>query len=423
MLRQLLVGVLAIATVGLTACADDGTGSDAPPRSSAPVVTTTTIANATTPSTTPTTAPPEPVDLDDVSIRLTEVASLDSPIAVADRTGSTDLYVAERTGLVRRLARTGDSFAVADEPVLDLTSTVTDLSGERGLLGIDFSPDGTRLFVHYSDGDDDGASVVARYTMSGDVAETGSRREVLRVAQPYANHNGGHVLFGPDGYLYLGFGDGGSQNDPDDRAQDPQDLLGKMLRLDVLSDTGDATYGVPADNPFVGTETAPEIWMVGLRNPWRYSFDRDTGDFWIADVGGSEWEEIDHFPAAEGGAGRGANLGWSIREGAHGTGKPGDTAGMVDPVFEYSHDRGASITGGFVYRGARIPELVGVYVYSDFSAATLQGLRLVDGRMDQEATLRTAGADLSQVVTFGEDADGELYVVSLAGPIYRLDPA
>jgi len=228
-------------------------------------------------------------------------------------------------------------------------------------------------------------------------------------------------VFGPDGYLWIGFGDGGSQDDPHGNGQNPAALLGKMLRLDVTDPPPGAPYAVPADNPFVGEDDKrTEIWMTGLRNPWRYSFDRLTGDLWVADVGGSEWEEIDLLPAADG-TGRGANLGWQIREGSHDTGTEGHAADLVDPIFEYSHDEGSSITGGYVYRGSAIPDLRGVYLFSDFTVPTLRGLTVRNGALHQEAVLSTSGAELSQVVSFGEDSGGELYVVCLSGDIVRIE--
>jgi len=412
-----------VMTPALVGCGndDDGASTTVPTAATSPVRTsTTTTPGDVAPTTAPT--PAADVDLADVSVRLTEVASVRSPTALVPRSGTDDLFVAERAGVVRRLARAGDAFEAAAEPVLDITDAVADAGGERGLLGLAFSPDGAHLVVSYTDGDDDGASVVARYTMDADVADVASRVEILRLPQPFPNHNGGDVAFGPDGYLYLGFGDGGSQGDPDDNGQDLGSLLAKLLRIDVSASTAAAPYTVPADNPFVGDASARnEIWAFGLRNPWRFGFDTATGDLWIADVGGSEWEEVDLLPAASG-AGRGANLGWSLREGAHDTDKSGDrNVPMVEPIFEYSHDEGASITGGYVYRGTRVPRLRGVYLFSDYAAAELRGIRAADGALVQQSVLATTGADLSQVSTFGQDLDGEVYVVSLAGGIYRID--
>ena len=410
---------LAVPILVLAGCSNDEGSDDT-------TVPTAAVSPARSSTTGPaaTTTAPTPADLSQLTVRLTEVATVDSPTAMVPRPGSDDLFVGERAGTVRRLVRDGEAFTTAEGVVLDLVAAVDDLEGERGLLGLAFSPDGAVLFVSYTDGSDDGASVIAAYAMAGDVADLGSRREVLRLPQPFANHNGGNITFGPDGYLYVGFGDGGSQGDPDDNGQDLGTLLAKLLRIDVGASISDGGYTVPDDNPFVGRAGARnEIWSLGLRNPWRFSFDRATGDLWIADVGAADWEEVDVLPASEG-AGRGANLGWSLREGAHDTGKTGDrSVAMVDPIFEYSHDEGASITGGFVYRGTRVPELNGVYLFSDFAAATLRGLVVTDGRLDQQAVIPTTGDSMSQVSSFAEDAAGDVYVLNLSGKILRIDGA
>lgn len=356
-----------------------------------------------------------------IAVALERVARLDAPTAMVPRDGTDDLYAAERRGVVRRLRPEGDELAVERRPVLDLRDEVADLTSERGLLGLAFAPGGDHLFVGYTDGNDDGASVIARYEMDGEVADVASRIEILRIAQPYPNHNGGDLTFGPDGHLWAAYGDGGGQGDPDDNAQDPSRLLGKVLRLDVSRSTPDEPYTVPADNPLVGTSGARgEVWAWGVRNPWRFSFDRANGDLWVADVGGSEWEEINHLPAADG-RGHGANLGWNVREGAHDTGEAaGPDVELVDPVFEYDHSEGAAITGGFVYRGSSIPSLEGVYVFSDFAAAELRGVVPAAGRRAREVDIEVEGDPLSQVSSFAQDAAGELYVLQLTGDVIRL---
>jgi glucose/arabinose dehydrogenase len=342
---------------------------------------------------------------------------------MAPRPGTTDVYVTERAGRVRRLTVDGDRFAVDPAPVLDIEDLVGGTSGERGLLGLTFDPDGSHLYVSYTATPEDGSSVVAAYDMDGATPDARTRREVLRVAQPeFTNHKGGNVVFGPDGNLWVGFGDGGSQGDPSGNGQNTGVLLAKLLRIDPRPESG-ASYSVPADNPFVGDSSKRrEIWAYGLRNPWRFSFDRATGDLWIADVGGSEWEEVDYLPAADG-LGKGANFGWQVREGAHATGTDGDSSGMKDPIFEYGHDEGSSIIGGFVYRGSAIPQLAGTYLFSDFAAATLRGLTVRDGRLDQEHEIATRGAKMSAAASFGQDLDGELYVLNLTGDILKLVPA
>ncbi len=359
------------------------------------------------------------------SVRLTAVAVAHIPTAVVSRPGGENLYVTEMAGRVIVLEhQSDDTFKVSATPVIDLTSRVGAFGGERGLLSVAFSPDGTKMVASYTDGNDNGNSVVDMYDMHGDVADPASRVEILRLHQPFPNHNGGNALFGPDGYLWLGYGDGGGQGDPSGNGQNTKVLLAKMLRIDPLHPTATAPYSIPPDNPFAdGRNGRPEIWLYGVRNPWRFSFDASTRDLWIADVGGAEEEEIDVLPAAQG-QGRGANLGWSLREGAHDTVTGGTRpAGMVEPIFEYDHQEGVAIIGGFVYRGTHLPNLSGAYLYSDYGQSTLRALR-VDGTTVKEAvTLTSTGAPPPQIVSFGEDSHHELYAADLGGTIYRLDPA
>jgi glucose/arabinose dehydrogenase len=355
---------------------------------------------------------PATPDLAAVSVGLTEVAAgLDSPVAFATRTGDNALYVAEQPGRVR-VVRDG---VVATAPVLDLTDDITDEGNEQGLLGLAFAPDGRHLYVDFTDNDGDTRVQEFAISASG-VVDAGSRRELLSVDQPYANHNGGQLAFGPDGMLYIGLGDGGSGGDPHGNGQNLRTLLGKIVRIDVRP-SGSAPYTVPPDNPFVGDADArPEIYMSGLRNPWRFSFDRATGDLWIGDVGQNAFEEID-FAAA--GDHAGINWGWNPREGAHDY-AGGAPPGARDPIFEYSHDEGVSVTGGFVYRGAAIPALRGAYVFADYSAGDLQVLVERGGTLAAHEAL---GVHVDAVTTFGEDGAGELYVVSREGAIFRIDPA
>ena len=238
---------------------------------------------------------------------------------------------------------------------------------------------------------------------------------MLRLAQPYANHNGGQLAFGPDGLLYMGLGDGGSQGDPNGNGQNPHTLLGKVLRLDVEVDG--ESYAIPGENPFAdGQAGAPEVFLVGLRNPWRFSFDRETGLLWIADVGQSAYEEVDRIdPAAD----AGANLGWNTMEASH-CWEVTDCAtdGLTLPVAEYGHDLGCSITGGYVYRGEAIPDLRGWYLFSDYCSGTLFGIPSdSEGSIAPRVLLETG----ARVSTFGEDADGELYLADVeAGTVYRV---
>ncbi|WP_334142225.1 PQQ-dependent sugar dehydrogenase [Rhabdothermincola sp.] len=360
--------------------------------------------------------------LEGVRIRLQPVAEVDTPVAMATRPGSDDLYVAEQGGVVRRIRVTRRDDAVHYEvdrtPVLDL-SDETRARGEQGLLGLAFSPDGSTLYVDYTDANDDSTHIVA-YPMSGERADTSRAKELLRIPQPNRNHNGGQLAFGPDGYLYIGMGDGGGAGDPQDNGQNLDSLLGKILRIDPTPDAAQP-YRIPADNPFAAGGGRPEIWLYGVRNPWRFSFDRETGDLWVADVGQNEIEEIDWLPAARG-AGKGANLGWAFKEGTHTfRGDPPD--GLVDPIFEYDHGDGScSITGGYVYRGTSIPDLVGAYVFGDYCRAVVRGLLASGGNVLDERSLGVSVAPRS-MSSFGEDRAGELYVLSTAGTVYRIEPA
>jgi glucose/arabinose dehydrogenase len=343
-----------------------------------------------------------------VDVRLVRVATLDQPLALAVRPDDPNLYVAEKTGRVVAI-RDGH---VDRRPVLDLSKEVS-LGSEQGLLGLAFSPDGRFLYVNFTDVNGD--TRIEEYAMVDGRADLASRREILSVEQPYANHNGGNLVFGPDGYLYIGLGDGGSGGDPQGNGQSLSTLLGKMLRISPRP-SGDAAYGIPPDNPFVGQANArPEIWAYGLRNPWRYSFDRMTGDLWIGDVGQSAWEEIDRQPADSAG---GENYGWNLLEGTHHY-ESDAPPGSIAPVYEYSHDQGGCVvTGGYVYRGSAIPGLRGTYVFADFCLGQVEGLRVRDGHVAQHMRL---GPVVQGVTSFGEDPAGELYVMSIAGGLYRLD--
>jgi glucose/arabinose dehydrogenase len=337
------------------------------------------------------------------------VSGLDQPVAFAVRPGDDTRHVAERPGRVRRLD---------DETVVADLSDRTSAGGERGLLGIAFSPDGQRLYVSYTDLD--GTSIVDELTMRPDgTADPATRRQVLAQRQPYANHNGGQISFGPDGYLYLALGDGGSALDPERAGLDLTTWLGKLLRIDPSGPDG---YSVPEDNPFAGSDgVEPEIWSYGLRNPWRFSWDSATGDLWIADVGQNRREEINRSTRAEG-AGRATNYGWSAWEGTLRANDDQDPEGATPPVHEYdTGEEGCAVTGGYVYRGSAIPELQGAYVFGDYCQA---GLRAIPaGAFPGTAVERRLTDEPGEVVSFGEDASGELYVLSFDGTVYRIDPA
>ena len=339
-----------------------------------------------------------------------KVATLAAPVAMAIRTGDEALYIAEKGGRVMAI-RGGK---VEQKPVLNIAGLVSSGS-EQGLLGLAFSPDGTFLYVSYTDVNGD--TNVVEYRMKGNRADANSARRVLFINQPYSNHNGGNLAFGPDGYLYIGMGDGGSQGDPNGNGQNLGVLLAKMLRIDPRPSGGDSPYKVPSDNPFVGKAGArAEIWAYGLRNPWRYSFDRQTGDLWIGDVGGSDREEIDFQRAGSNG---GQNYGWNLTEGTIQHATP--PANWTRPVFEYpTHSNGTcAVVGGFVYRGTAIPNLVGAYLYTDDCNGTINAFVLRGGKVTKR---RSLGVDGGAVASFGQDQNGELYVLSLSGPVYRIVP-
>jgi glucose/arabinose dehydrogenase len=335
---------------------------------------------------------------------------------MAVRPGDDSLYVAEKGGRVRQVVRgqSGEGQpSISPASVLDLSGQVS-TGSEQGLLGLTFSPDGGKLYVDYTDRAGD--TRVVEYTFDGGRADPGSRRELLFVDQPFANHNGGHVVFGPDGKLYVGLGDGGSQGDPSNNGQSLSTLLGKILRIDPAP-TGGAPYTVPADNPFVGRSGArSEIFAYGLRNPWRFSWDRQTRDLWIADVGANRWEEVDLLPA---GRPAGANLGWSLMDSRHQLKGP-NPAGGVLPIFEYDHDGGrCTIIGGYVYRGRAIAALRGAYLFGDYCSGQVWALSQEGGQVVDDEELDVGQPSLIQ--SFGEDAAGELYVLTTTG-VSRLVP-
>lgn len=341
------------------------------------------------------------------------VSGLSAPVGlVHSGDGTRRLFVIEQRGVIRIVR----DAILQPQAFLDLRDRVA-CCGEQGLLGLAFDPQFSTngfFFVNYTDRAGD--TRVERYRVRADDpdrADIASVALVLAVDQPFSNHNGGHLVFGPDGYLYIGLGDGGSGGDPSNRAQDLGTLLGKMLRIDVRSGL---PYSVPADNPFAGVNGArPEIWARGLRNPWRYSFDRDTGDLWIADVGQNAWEEVNFQRAASRG---GENYGWRRMEGTHcfNPSSGCDDGTLTLPVLEYGRDDGCSVTGGFRYRGARFPAMRGVYIYGDYCSGLIRGAMPGVTGFSDVLELRS-GLSIS---SFGEDQSGEIYVVSHDGTIYRL---
>lgn len=385
-----------VAAVGLVACGGAGDDRADPNRPSTPP----------TKDATPTSTTLRAADLAAVAVGLTPMtdAPVTGAIALATRTGDSTLYVAQRTGTLLAV-RAG---AADRAPVLDLAGRLRS-DGERGLLGVAFSPDGKHLAVHYSGRR--GETVVEEYPVTGgpDGAaqiDPTTGRLLFTIDQPQANHNGGALVYGPDGLLYLGLGDGGAANDvgpghaPEGNGQSPDTFLGKIVRID------------PRDG-------ATAICVSGVRNPWRFSFDRATGDLWVGDVGQNAWEEIDWLPE---GSTCGANLGWPLKEGTH-PNRVADAPGTVDPVFETSHDDGnCAIVGGHVYRGTTIPDLVGAYVFADSCKPRLRALHL-DRDTGKVTVERDLGVEAMGISSFGEDAAGNLYVLSLTGGLSRLDPA
>jgi glucose/arabinose dehydrogenase len=339
------------------------------------------------------------------------IEGLTEPVYLTYANGdSSRLFIVEQPGTIR-IWREGQ---LLPQPFLDIQDLVNDEASERGLLGLAFHPDypnNGQFFVNYTDVNGD--TVVARYRVSDDPdrADPASAQTVLAVDQPYANHNGGDLVFGPDGYLYIGLGDGGSAGDPQNNAQNLGSLLGKMLRIDVNQDP----YGVPNDNPFVQQGGArPEIWAYGLRNPWRYSFDRATRDLFIADVGQNQIEEVDFQPADSRG---GENYGWRFMEGS-GPYKGSAPDGLIPPVTEYTHaEGGCSITGGYVYRGQALPALDGVYFFGDYCTGYIWSLRRTASGAWEKQLFLESGLRIS---SFGEDPAGELYVVHHGGTVYQL---
>ncbi|HSP99065.1 MAG TPA: PQQ-dependent sugar dehydrogenase [Candidatus Dormibacteraeota bacterium] len=346
------------------------------------------------------------------------------PVVVTNA-GDSRLFVVEKAGFIRVVQSDG---TVVATPFLDIHTLVSG-GNEQGLLGLAFHPNyGSNGFFYVDYTDTVGDTQVVRYTVSGDpdVANPGSATSLLSVAQPFDNHNGGDLHFGPDGFLYISLGDGGSGCDPNDNAQDGASLLGKLLRIDV--DSG-SPYAIPGSNPYAGPDgIADEIWALGLRNPWRFSFDRTTGDLWIGDVGQNAHEEVDVQAAASSG---GQNYGWDCREGFSSATDSGCSTTatcmplslFTEPVYDYDHGSGCSITGGFRYRGSASPALAGVYIFSDYCAGELRGLTTSDGGATwNEQSLGTPVPSLFPT-TFGEDVNGELYVASDGGTVYRLQAA
>lgn len=386
------------------------------PPSATQTATRSPIATATpAPTVAPTAEAVQPMDPAAVRVELQPVVSgLDTPVGIAHASdGSGRLFVVEKPGRIRVV----QSGALTAVPFLDITDRVGAGASEQGLLGLAFHPNyavNGLLFVNYTDLQGD--TVVARFSVSADPTRADPASEVvlLTLGQPASNHNGGHLTFGPDGYLYIGTGDGGASGDKFGNGQNGKTLLGAMLRLDV--DHGQP-YGVPSSNPFVDdSNVRNEVWAIGLRNPWRYSFDRLTGDLYIADVGQNVYEEV-NFQAV--GSPGGQNYGWPIMEGLHcfPADRPCDREGLTLPVREYDHNQGCSVTGGYVYRGHEFPLLRGIYLFGDFCSGRIWGLAPGDAGW-QVARLGQADVQLS---AFGEDEAGELYLLDMGqGTLFKI---
>lgn len=346
--------------------------------------------------------------------------SFDRPVDIQHAgDGSDRLFVIEQAGIIRVFAN--DPEVANTEVFLDIRDRVRSNGSEEGLLGLAFHPDYASngfFYVNYT-ASNPRRTVVSRFEVEAanpDQADPASEQVILEVAQPFGNHNGGQVRFGPDGYLYIALGDGGDGGDPQGNGQNRSTLLGSILRIDVNTPSGDMNYSIPPDNPFVGAMCGTvgcreEIYAYGLRNPWRFSFDRATGDLWTADVGQNAFEEIDIITA-------GGNYGWDVMEAAHCFEPPSgcDTDGLILPIWEYGRSQGRSITGGFVYRGTAVPELIGQYVYADFVSGRVWTLAYEDGTVVSNTELQDT--DLN-IATFGEDEAGELYFSAFDGHLYR----
>lgn len=370
--------------------------------------------------------------LDVSAERAFEELVFDRPIVVTHAgDGSNRIFVAEQEGIIRVFLKSDDVEEATVFLDIDDRCVYKDNQNEEGLLGFAFHPDYKKngyFYLYYTTASADHTSVISRFQVSKDnpnVADADSEKEVMRIAQPFWNHNGGTIAFGPDGYLYVGLGDGGSANDPNGNGQNLTTVLGSILRIDVNQTSGDRGYSIPKDNPFVGqtvevgrrgkkVPVAEEIYAYGLRNVWRMAFDPKTDLLWAGDVGQNLWEEINIIR-------KGGNYGWNIREAGHWfrpDGADHERTDLIDPIWEYHHDIGKSITGGSVYRGTRVPELVGKYVYADYVTGLLWALEY-DHQSNRTVANYTLHGDKLPVMSFGDDEDGEIYFTTTFGMLYR----
>jgi glucose/arabinose dehydrogenase len=412
------VGASLVALVLVTACGPSSTSVAPSVGTSRPTASAASPGGQGVASPAAASSPAGSFDPARVTVTLEPVATIKgAPLSVTAAPGDTGrLFVTDKGGRVW-IVRDGKS---ATTPFLDISARVSGGS-EQGLLGFAFHPRypaDPRFFVDYTN--HAGDTVVSEWRVSqdnADRADGGSERILLTVKQPFANHNGGAVLFGPDGLLYISLGDGGSGGDPHGNGQRLDTLLAKILRVDVDTTGAGKAYGIPADNPFLGRSGAePEIFLTGLRNPWRMSFDRATGDLWIGDVGQNRFEEVDVVRAGSRG---GQNFGWNRMEGNHcyPSGDSCDKTGLAPPVAEYSHAFGCSVTGGNVYRGNGSPALAGAYLFADYCSGNVWA---IDSRADRATQLTIVAQTGRSISSFGEDAGGELYVTDLAGALLRV---
>ena len=373
-------------------------------------------------------APASLTAIPDIKLQLA-VDGLDNPVSITHAgDGSGRLFILEQRGVIR-VARNGK---LLERAFLDIRQRVV-AGGEKGLLGIAFHPrfkQNGRFYLNYTARHNGLSTVISEFRVNKKgLGDPVSERVLLRIKQPWGNHNGGQLAFGPDGYLYIATGDGGSGDDPHNNGQNLNTLLGAILRIDVDRRDAGKAYGIPSDNPYINKPQArPEIWAWGLRNPWRFSFDRLTGELYAADVGQDDVEEIDIIK-------KGHNYGWRVMEGnicTPGVNPNCQSKGFTPPIYSYDHSVGRSITGGYVYRGKRFAELCGVYLYGDFVNQAIWGLRVKNGKVIQHKTLFAARSMLRLAVdyfsddgllisTFGEDEEGEVYVASYeSGRVYRI---
>tara|TARA_B100000315_G_scaffold255341_1_gene298477 strand:- start:3070 stop:4143 length:1074 start_codon:yes stop_codon:yes gene_type:complete len=333
--------------------------------------------------------------------------------------GGDRIFVSEQGGQVRVFP---DRQQAAESQVfLDIGDRVRNKDNEEGLLGLAFDPrfgESGHFYVYYS-ASSPRRSVISRFSVSAEepgAADADTELVIMEIPQPYGNHNGGQLAFGPDGYLYIGLGDGGKGGDPHGNGQDPGTLLGSILRIDVAGASEQPRYRIPPDNPFAGVDGARgEVWAYGLRNPWRFSFDPQDGLIWAGDVGQNTWEEINQVQ-------KGQNYGWNVMEGAHCFSPRTDCegAGLEPPLIEYSSDEGCSVIGGYVYQGSRLPTLAGAYVYGDYCAGSVWGLRHDGSSVTERVLLVDSGV---LITSFGRDRTGNLYILSRTSGIYRLTSA